>query len=70
MREAAHLVGRDISDVHTDLKQLDVLDVIVPEEGGPGGAMQPVVPFDRIEMHINYPLVDDARGDGAPASAD
>ncbi len=31
--------------------------------------MQPVVPFDRIEMHIDYPLIDDVDIDGAPASA-
>lgn len=70
MREAARLVDRDVSDVHADRKQLEVLGIITLEEGGPGGAMQPVVPFDRIEMHIDYPLVDDAGGDGAPASAD
>lgn len=70
MREAARLVDRDISDVHADLKQLEVLGVIELEAGGPGGAMQPVVPFDRIEMHIDYPLVDDASDDGAPARAD
>ena len=71
MREAARLVDRDISDVHSDLKQLEVLGILELEAGGPGGAMQPVVPFDRIEMHIDYPLVEgaDVDGDGAPASA-
>ena len=69
MREAARLVDRDVSDVHSDLKQLEVLGVLELEEGGPGGAMQPVVPFDRIEMHIDYPLVDGLGGDGAPTSA-
>lgn len=68
MREAARIVDRDVSEVHSDLKHLEVLGILELEEGGPGGAMQPVVPFDRIEMHIDYPLVDD--GDGAPASAD
>ena len=67
MREAARLVDRDVSDVHSDLKHLEVIGVLALEEGGPGGAMQPVVPFDRIEMHINYPLVVDA--DGTRASA-
>lgn len=67
MREAARLVDRDVSDVHADLKRLEVLGVLELEPGGPGGAMRPVVPFDRIEMQIDYPL-DDA--DGAPASAD
>lgn len=67
MREAARLVDRDVSDVHGDLKQLEVLGVLDFDEGGPGGAMQPVVPFDRIEMHIDYPLVGDS--DGTAASA-
>jgi hypothetical protein len=31
--------------------------------------MQPVVPFDRIEMHIDYPLVGDVDADGTRASA-
>jgi predicted transcriptional regulator len=68
MREAGRLVERDVSDVHSDLKHLEVLGILEFEEGGPDGAMQPVVPFDRIEMHLEYPLFDDS-GDGAPASA-
>jgi predicted transcriptional regulator len=70
MREAARLVDRDVSDVHADLKQLEVLGILKLEEGGPGGAIQPVVPFDKIEMHIDYPLLDDVDADSAPASAD
>ena len=69
MRGAARLVDRDVSDVHSDLKQLEVLGVFSLEEGGPGGAMQPVVPFDRIEMHIDYPLLEDRDADSTPASA-
>jgi len=69
MREAARLVDRDVSDVHADLKHLETLGMLDLEEGGPGGAMQPVVPFDRIEMHIDYPLLNDPDGDEAPASA-
>ncbi|SDF50166.1 Predicted transcriptional regulator [Halorubrum xinjiangense] len=68
MREAARLVERDVSDVHSDLKQLEVLGILTLEEGGPGGAIQPVVPFDRIEVHIDYPLIDDSDADSAPAS--
>lgn len=68
MRAAARLVDRDISDVHADLKQLEVLGILRLEEGGPGGAMQPVVPFDRIEMHIDYPLLDDGDADSAAAN--
>ncbi|GGJ17850.1 hypothetical protein GCM10008995_29440 [Halobellus salinus] len=68
MREAARLVDRDVSDVHSDLKQLEVLGILELEEGGPGGAMQPIVPFDRIEMHIDYPLVGGVDDGGTPAS--
>ncbi|EJN57293.1 HVO_A0114 family putative DNA-binding protein [Halogranum rubrum] len=70
MREAARLVDRDVSDVHADLKHLEVLDILELKEGGPGGAIQPVVPFDKIEMHIDYPLLDDVDTDSTPASAD
>nr|WP_224828221.1 hypothetical protein [Saliphagus infecundisoli] len=55
MREAARLVDRDVSDVHADLKQLEVLGILELKEGGPGGAIQPVIPFDKMEMHIDYP---------------
>ncbi|MFC6873525.1 HVO_A0114 family putative DNA-binding protein [Halobellus marinus] len=54
MRETARLADRDVSDVHSDLKQLEVLGILDLKDGGPGGAMQPIVPFDRIEMHIDY----------------
>jgi predicted transcriptional regulator len=67
MREAARLVDRDVSDVHSDLKQLDVLGILTLEEGGPSGAIQPIVPFDRIEVHIDYPLLD--RGDADSAAS-
>lgn len=69
MREAARLVGRDVSDVHSDLKHLETLGVLEVNEGGPGGAMQPIVPFDRIEMHIDYPLVNDIDGDETSVDA-
>nr|WP_233560693.1 hypothetical protein [Halobellus sp. Atlit-38R] len=52
------------------LKQLEVLGILELKEGGPGGAIQPVVPFDKIEMHIDYPLLDDVDVDSTPASAD
>ncbi|MFC6993187.1 transcriptional regulator [Haladaptatus sp. GCM10025707] len=70
MRETARLVDRDVSDVHADLKQLEVLGILELREGGPGGAIQPVVPFDKIEIHIDYPLLDDVDTDTTPASAD
>ncbi|MFP9062502.1 transcriptional regulator [Natrialbaceae archaeon A-chndr2] len=70
IREAARLVGRDVSDVHSDLKRLEMLDVLKFDEGGPNGAMQPVVPYDRIEMHIEYPLIDDDVDTDAAATAD
>jgi predicted transcriptional regulator len=69
MREAARLVDRDVSDVHSDLKQLDVLGILTLEAGGPSGAIQPVVPFDRIEVHIDCPLIDRDDADSASASA-
>jgi predicted transcriptional regulator len=69
MLEAARLVDRDVSDVHSDLKQLDVLGILTLEAGGPSGAIQPVVPFDRIEVHIDYPLIDRGDADSAPTSA-
>ncbi|MFC5135807.1 MULTISPECIES: transcriptional regulator [Haloferacaceae] len=69
MREAARLVDRDVSDVHSDLKQLEVLGILTLEEGGPGGAIRPLVPFDRIEVHVDYPLVDGDDADDARASA-
>lgn len=69
MREAARLVDRDVSDVHSDLKHLETLGILELKEGGPGGAMQPIVPFDRIEMHIDYPLINDIDGDEASVSA-
>ncbi|MFT4881817.1 MAG: putative transcriptional regulator [Salinirussus sp.] len=69
MREAARLVDRDVSDVHSDLKQLEVLGILTLEAGGPSGALQPVVPFERIEVHIDYPLIDRDDADSTPASA-
>ncbi|WP_417936302.1 transcriptional regulator [Haloarcula onubensis] len=54
MCEAARLVDRDVSDVHSDLKYLEVLGSLQLEDGGPSGAMQPVVPFDRIEDGVTY----------------
>ena len=68
MREAARLVDRDVSDVHSDLKQLEVLGILTLEEGGPSGAIQPAVPFDRIEVHIDYPLIDSSDADSTAAS--
>ena len=55
--------------VHSDLKQLEVVGILTLEEGGPSGAIQPVVPFDRIEVQIDYPLVDHSDADDVPASA-
>jgi predicted transcriptional regulator len=68
MREVARLVDRDISDVHTDLKQLEVLGILTFEAGGPGGAMQPIVPFDRINIDIDRALSSSTDPDDTPAS--
>ncbi|PSQ34108.1 transcriptional regulator [Halobacteriales archaeon QS_9_70_65] len=70
IREVARLVDHDVSDVHFDLKRLEVLGILDFEKGGPGGAMRHIVPFDRIEMQIDYPLVDETPTDESPASAD
>jgi predicted transcriptional regulator len=70
IRETARYVGRDVSDVHSDLKRLAVIDIIEFEEEGQNGAMQPIVPYDRIEMHIDYPLVDDDADTETAVNAD
>ncbi len=57
MREATRLVDRDVSDVHSDLKQLEVLGILTIEAGGPSGA-----------IHIDYPLID-RDADSASTSA-
>ncbi|RLM62977.1 hypothetical protein DVK05_16175 [Halorubrum sp. Atlit-8R] len=57
------------SDVHSNLKQLEVLGILTLEAGRPSDAIQPVVPSDRIEVHIDYPLVDSGDADGTPTSA-
>ncbi|MCU4800380.1 transcriptional regulator [Halobacteria archaeon HArc-gm2] len=59
MRETARIVDRDVSDVHGDLKQLALLDVIELADSGPGQSTQPIVPYERIEVDIAVPLVDD-----------
>jgi len=69
MRETARLADRDISDVHTDLKHLEVLGILGLEQDGPHGAMRPIVPFDRIEVHIDYPLLESLGTDSASAQA-
>ncbi|WP_198662086.1 hypothetical protein [Halorussus litoreus] len=39
------------------------------KEGGLSGAIQPVVPFDKIELHSNYLLLEDEDIESTPASA-
>ena len=68
MRKASRLVERDVSNVRSDLRQLEVLGILTLEAGGHGGAIQPVVPFDRIKVHIDYPLIDSGNADDTPAS--
>ncbi|MDJ1434233.1 hypothetical protein QNM96_19575 [Halostagnicola sp. A-GB9-2] len=70
IRDAARAVNRDVSDVHADLQRLEMLDIVAFEEGGRGGAKVPIVPYERIEVHIDYPLVDDDADADAAASAD
>ncbi len=70
IRDAARAVDRDVSDVHADLQRLEMLDIVAFEDGGRGGAKVPIVPYERIEMHIDYPLVDDDTDADAAVSAD
>lgn len=70
IRETARCVGRDVSDVHSDLKRLAAIDIVDFEERGNNGAMQPLVPYDRIEMHIDYPLIEDNTDTGTALNAD
>ncbi|SDQ62324.1 hypothetical protein [Natronobacterium texcoconense] len=42
--------------------------MLAVEDGGPALPMQPVVPYDRPEFWIDYPLVTDSERDETPAS--
>lgn len=70
IREVARILDRDVSDVHGDIKHLEVIGMLELEEGGSNGAMRPVVPFENIEMNIDYPLLDDGDSDEPAATAD
>ena len=49
--------------VHSDLKRLEVVGILILKEGGPSDAIQPIVPFDQIEVHIDYRLLDPTDAD-------
>lgn len=68
--ETADLVDRDIGDVSRDIQRLDAIGMIDVDEGGPGKPTRPIVPYDRIEVHVDYPLVEETDGDGVTAGAD
>lgn len=68
---AADIVDRDVGDVSRDIQRLDAIGVLEVEESGPGKPTKPIVPYDRIEIHVDYPLVDvGTETDESPASAD
>lgn len=67
--ETAALVDRDVGDVSRDLQRLDALDLVALDEGGPGKPTRPIVPYDRIEITIDYPLIDEDTGDETRADA-
>ena len=56
---------------HHLLDCLEFLRIVNDEskEGGPSGEIQPVVSFDKIEIHIDYPLLKDEDTESTPASA-
>ncbi|SDQ62420.1 HVO_A0114 family putative DNA-binding protein [Natronobacterium texcoconense] len=66
--ETADLVERDVGDVSRDIQRLEAIGLLEVDEGGPGLPTQPVVPYDRLEFRIDYPLVEDSGSDGTPAS--
>lgn len=68
--ETADLVDRDVGDVSRDIQRLDAIGMIDVNEGGPGKPTRPIVPYDRIEVHVDYPLVEETDGDGVTAGAD
>jgi len=49
---------------------LAIIDIVEFEDRGQNEAMQPIVPYDRIERHIDDPLVDDDAGTETTVNAD
>ena len=64
MREAADLVGRDIKDVHRNLKELESLNVVEFEEDGQ--AKRPVVRYDRLEIEVDLQFDEGTRARSGP----
>ena len=56
---------------HHLLDCLEFLRIVNDEskEGGLSSAIQPVVPFGKIELHSNYLLLEDEDIESTPASA-
>lgn len=51
IRETARIVNRDVSQVHTNLKELESLHLI-KFESGRGGAKRPYVWYDELDVHL------------------
>lgn len=68
---AADIVDRDVGDVSRDIQRLESIGILEVDENGPGKPTKPFVPHDRIEISVDYPLVDtDTETDEPHASAD
>lgn len=67
----ADIVGRDVGDVSRDVQRLESLGILDVDENGPGKPTKPIVPYDRIEISVDYPLVEtDTETDESHAGAD
>jgi predicted transcriptional regulator len=52
--EAAELVDRDYKQVHRNLSELEDIDVIEFQGGGPGEAKKPILAYDGLEIDIPF----------------
>lgn len=69
--DTADIVDRDVGDVSRDIQRLESIGVLEVDERGPGKPTKPIVPYDRIEISVDYPLIDtDSEPDESHASAD
>lgn len=50
IRAAARLVGRDVHQVHDNLRELDGLDLVEFERDG--RSRRPVVPYEQLEVSV------------------
>jgi len=66
IREAADLVDRDYKQVHRNLTELEDIDVIEFEGGGPGQAKAPKLVYDGLEIDIPFAGSNGSVGVAAP----